>query len=95
MAMVALRCMGELLTQHPKFNFGNNLITAIVPYLNHDDDDLSYLAASFITKVFKTDKIGELSMEVSQSSSKSPCTSEHNQTVRSSLLVNCAYQTFF
>lgn len=65
MAVVALKCMGELLTRHTHFNFTTNIIQALVPYLNHHDDDIYSLVASYFTKLFKTDKPGHLSLEVS------------------------------
>ncbi|XP_071522675.1 nucleolar complex protein 3 homolog [Panulirus ornatus] len=62
--VVALKCMGDLLTRHPHFNYTFNIIHALVPYLNHSDDDIYSLVASSFAKVFKADKQGHLSLEV-------------------------------
>lgn len=62
--VVAVKCMGDLLTSHPHFNYTFNIIHALVPYLNHSDDDIYSLVASSFAKVFQADKQGHLSLEV-------------------------------
>ncbi|XP_045592901.1 nucleolar complex protein 3 homolog [Procambarus clarkii] len=66
MGLVALRCLGELLTKHSHFNYTTNIMQALVPFLNHHDDDTCSLVFSYLTKLFKADKDGRLSFEVVQ-----------------------------
>ncbi|KAG7162951.1 Nucleolar complex protein 3-like [Homarus americanus] len=66
MAMVALKCLGELLMKHSHFNYTGNLIQALVPYLNHSDDDFFSQATSYFTRLFKDDREGRISLEVVQ-----------------------------
>lgn len=61
---VAVKCFGELLNTHSHFNYTTNIIQALVPILNHPHDDLCNLTASYLTKMFKIDKMGYYSFEV-------------------------------
>ncbi|KAG0725335.1 Nucleolar complex protein 3 [Chionoecetes opilio] len=60
---VGVRCLGELLLTHTHFNFTTNILQALVPLLNHPHDPLSALAASYLTRLFKVDKMGYYSFE--------------------------------
>ncbi len=39
--LIAARCMCELLTAHPEFNFRSNIISLIVPLMNSSDEEVS------------------------------------------------------
>ncbi|KAK3890181.1 hypothetical protein Pcinc_005859 [Petrolisthes cinctipes] len=64
MAVVATQCLGELLVQNHHFNYTSNIIQALVPLLNHKNDDVVKPASSAITKIFKDDVSGRLSHEI-------------------------------
>ncbi|KAK7051424.1 Nucleolar complex protein 3 [Halocaridina rubra] len=63
LAMVALKCMGELLIRQAHFTYTNNIIAALVPYLNNPDDGMSKLIHSYISTLFKNDVKGDISLE--------------------------------
>lgn len=64
MAVVALKCMGELLVKHNYFTYTNNIIAALIPYLNHKEDEMCRLVFSYFTTLFKGDIHGDVSLEV-------------------------------
>jgi nucleolar complex protein 3 len=64
MGELALNCMCDLLVSQPYFNFSNNLVQLLVPYLNHPLLSVRQLCANSICTVFKNDKRGGISLEV-------------------------------
>jgi nucleolar complex protein 3 len=62
---LALTCMCDLLVAHPYFNYSHNLVQMLVPYLNHPLSAVRQLCANSICTVFRNDKKGEISLEVS------------------------------
>lgn len=64
LAELALNCMCDLLVTHPYFNFSQNLVQMLVPYLNHPMPSVREVCSTCIQKLFKNDKKGEISLEV-------------------------------
>ncbi|XP_059147297.1 nucleolar complex protein 3 homolog [Physella acuta] len=61
---LALRCLCEMLVNHPHFNYRNNIIAIIVPFSNHKNIEYSTVTCDALKNVFKQDKSGEVSLEV-------------------------------
>ena len=71
LAAIGLKCMSQLVLTHPHFNFRQQLVETIVQMMaNNKYPDLSDIACETITKVFRTDKLGELSLEAVKSVAK-------------------------
>ncbi|CAL4084675.1 unnamed protein product, partial [Meganyctiphanes norvegica] len=66
LAIVGLRCMGELLVRHPYFNYSGNIINMMIPYLNNRDQQIRETVLFGINKTVRADKLGYLSLEVVQ-----------------------------
>jgi len=64
LAVIAMKCMCDLLIHNPDFNFRNNLLLSIVPRMNvHDPEEISNLSCEAIINMFKVDAFGEASLE--------------------------------
>lgn len=64
LAMIGLKCMSQLVLTHPHFNFRQQLIETIVEMMaNNKLADLSDIGCETIAKVFRSDKLGEISLE--------------------------------
>ncbi|XP_069671581.1 nucleolar complex protein 3 [Periplaneta americana] len=61
---LALRCMCDLLVTHSYFNFSQNLVQMLVPYLNHHIPSVRETCANAMKTLFKNDKKGEISLEI-------------------------------
>lgn len=64
MAKTALSCLCDLLLTHPYFNFSKNVIHLLVPFLNNGKEFVREMVSTTIKKMFKTDKKGDLSLQV-------------------------------
>jgi len=64
MALLAIRCMSELLVLHPHFNYRTNIVTVLVPLMGSSDDEIGSFVCDAIQRVFKGDKLGDVSYEV-------------------------------
>lgn len=62
---LALSCMCDLLVTHPYFNYSHNLVQMLVTYLNHPLPTVRQLCANSFSSVFRNDKKGEITLEVS------------------------------
>lgn len=61
---LGLRCLCEMLTNHPHFNYRDNIILSVIPFANHEDPEYVDIACGAIKKVFKQDKLGDVTLEV-------------------------------
>lgn len=64
LALVSLKCMGELLMKHNCFAYTNNIIAALVPFMNNRDDEMSSMIVNYFRTLFKGDIKGDVSLEV-------------------------------
>ncbi|KAI8853921.1 CBF/Mak21 family-domain-containing protein [Chytridium lagenaria] len=63
-ATAAIRCMTELLTTVPHFNFRINLMTAVVGHMaTRQPADIGVMCCNAVKRVFKSDVTGETSLE--------------------------------
>ncbi|MBN3312292.1 NOC3L protein, partial [Atractosteus spatula] len=62
LAEVALKCLCELLTALPHFNFHNNIIVMIVPLMNDPSRKVSEMCCEAVKKMLKQDKVGQASL---------------------------------
>ncbi|VDI57286.1 nucleolar complex protein 3 [Mytilus galloprovincialis] len=63
-AELAVRCMCEMLSNHPHFNYRNNIIAVLVPLMNKHNTVISDMVCQTSSKVFREDKSGEVSLEI-------------------------------
>ncbi|XP_005089661.1 nucleolar complex protein 3 homolog [Aplysia californica] len=61
---LALRCLCEMLTNHPHFNYRDNVIVSISPFTNHKRPEYNYVACEAVKTVFKQDRLGDVTLEV-------------------------------
>ena len=54
--------MGDLLVAMPYFNFGTNVVHALIPFTAHKDDRVRTMVCAYFKKLFKEDKRGEISL---------------------------------
>jgi hypothetical protein len=59
--LLAVRCLCELLTWHPSFNFATNVLTATVKLALHRSDKIRHLACQALTALLRADDQGEVS----------------------------------
>ncbi|XP_029934416.1 nucleolar complex protein 3 homolog [Myripristis murdjan] len=64
LAVVAVRCLCELLLALPHFNFHNNIIVMLVPLMNEPNRTVSGLCCSAVASLFQQDKVGVASLGV-------------------------------
>jgi nucleolar complex protein 3 len=62
--VIAIRCLCELLTSHPHFNYRSNIIALVVPFLAKRDAQLSDMVIECIRQLFAEDKAGDVTLEV-------------------------------
>lgn len=65
MAELALKCLCDLLIFHPYFNFSKNIVHLLIPFLDNKKEDIRNKVADTFKEIFKTDKRGEISLDVS------------------------------
>ncbi|XP_013420494.1 nucleolar complex protein 3 homolog [Lingula anatina] len=63
---LSVHCMCDLLVTHQNFNFRSNLVTVVVPFMNHKNVKLSDHVCECVEKIFKSDKLGEITLEIVQ-----------------------------
>lgn len=64
LAEVAVKSLGELLVALPHFNFHNNIIVLIVPFMNDMSKSISEMCCEAVKTLFKQDKLGQASLGV-------------------------------
>lgn len=65
LAETALECFGQLLVAHPHFNYRDQLISNLVEYnAQTKHEKCAQIAHGHLSKALKTDKLGEVSLEV-------------------------------
>ena len=64
MATVALKCFTELLSHRPVFNFSDNIMRVIVPYLSSSEPQLRDILSKASANMFKEDETGQFSLRV-------------------------------
>ncbi|XP_055006484.1 nucleolar complex protein 3 homolog [Boleophthalmus pectinirostris] len=62
LALVSVKCLCELLLHLSHFNFHNNIIVALVPLMNHQDQQVSDLVCGAFRALFVQDKVGGASL---------------------------------
>ncbi|XP_068161354.1 nucleolar complex protein 3 homolog [Antennarius striatus] len=62
LALVAVRCLCELLLSLPHFNFHNNILVALAPLMNHTDRQVSGMCCHAFARLFQQDKVGVASL---------------------------------
>ncbi|OWF43118.1 nucleolar complex protein 3 homolog [Mizuhopecten yessoensis] len=67
---MALRCLCQMLVTHPHFNYRNNIVTVIVPFMNKADVQMSCIACDTVRNVFREDRGGHISLEIVKAVSK-------------------------
>ncbi|KAL0269355.1 UNVERIFIED_CONTAM: hypothetical protein PYX00_007118 [Menopon gallinae] len=64
LAIMALKCLCDLLVAYPYFNFAKNIVQLIVPHLNHRLEKVRDIVSNAVREVFKTDKRGEITLNI-------------------------------
>uniref|UniRef100_A0A2P2HY98 NOC3-like protein n=1 Tax=Hirondellea gigas TaxID=1518452 RepID=A0A2P2HY98_9CRUS len=64
LANLALKCFCHLLKKHPVFNFSENIMSLVVPFLSHRIDDLRVIAVDCFHSIFYDDDSGQLSLRL-------------------------------
>ncbi|GFS03169.1 nucleolar complex protein 3 homolog [Elysia marginata] len=64
LSKLSLKCLSAMLVNHPHFNYRGNIITTLVPMMNHRNQEFSAIACETIKTVFKQDKSGEVTLEI-------------------------------
>ncbi|XP_047740121.1 nucleolar complex protein 3 homolog isoform X1 [Hyalella azteca] len=64
LARTSLECFCELLVKHPTFNFSENIIILLVPYLAHLKDELRLVVKKAFETMFYEDQTGQLSLRL-------------------------------
>lgn len=62
LGIYALKCICDLLVSMPHFNFAKNIVHALIPFTAHKVDEVRLLVCSAMKKLFKEDKLGEISL---------------------------------
>lgn len=61
---LAIRCLCELVMEHPYFNYSTNIIRVIIPYLDNKLSSAREQVSKAVRHVFINDKRGEITLEV-------------------------------
>ncbi|GFO36172.1 nucleolar complex protein 3 homolog [Plakobranchus ocellatus] len=61
---LCLKCLCEMLINHPHFNYRGDIISTIVPIMNHSNQKFSDLACEAVKTVFKQDRAGDVTLEI-------------------------------
>lgn len=64
-AELAISCVIELLERHPYFNYNRNIVQMLTPYLNNPRESVRQRVAEGYARIFKDDKRGEVTLDVS------------------------------
>ncbi|XP_076438020.1 nucleolar complex protein 3 homolog [Babylonia areolata] len=62
--VIAVQCLCSLLTTHPHFNYRSDVVTLLVPYMNHKNSQVSDTVCQAAKRIFVSDKSGEVTLEV-------------------------------
>ena len=62
LSLQALTCLCDLLTSNPAFNYAVNVVSLVVPYLDHNRDEYRGVTQNAVKTLFKDDKKGEISL---------------------------------
>ncbi|KAF5394137.1 Nucleolar complex-associated protein [Paragonimus heterotremus] len=62
--VTALRAACQLLEAHPRFNFSEELVQSVLPYLNSTSEKLSSIVFNTFKTVFANDREGEASLSI-------------------------------
>lgn len=63
-AILAIKCMCEMLVSHPYFNFSKNIYQRLIRFLDCKQKEVRETVCKYISQVFKEDIRAELSLEV-------------------------------
>lgn len=63
-AELSLRCLCEMLSSHPHFNYRSNIVTVLVPMMNKRNDEISDMVCQAMSTIFREDKSGEISLDI-------------------------------
>ncbi|RWS06914.1 nucleolar complex protein 3-like protein [Dinothrombium tinctorium] len=78
-ATVGLKCLSELLLTHPHFNHRNTIIASIVSLaVCTKSEEISDLACETLSKLYKQDKAGDVSLEAVKATAKAIKSSAFN-----------------
>ncbi|XP_041370300.1 nucleolar complex protein 3 homolog [Gigantopelta aegis] len=66
LSVLAVKCLGQMLIGLPHFNYTNNIITVLVPFMNKQRE-VSDRVCEDIRRVFHQDKTGEVTLEIVRS----------------------------
>ncbi|XP_014278519.2 nucleolar complex protein 3 isoform X2 [Halyomorpha halys] len=61
---LAIRCLCELVMEHPYFNYSTNIVRVIIPYLDNKLSSVREQVSKAIRHVFINDKRGEITLEI-------------------------------
>ncbi|XP_078310966.1 nucleolar complex protein 3 homolog [Crassostrea virginica] len=64
LSVLAARCLCEILKSHPHFNYRNNIIKVLVPYMNRGNKEMREIVCETVQDIFRHDKSGEVSLEI-------------------------------
>lgn len=65
-ASIAMRCMCELLSSKPHFNYTSDLLQAIVPRMVHGEQEMRHQCCAAITELLQQDVGGTVALEAVQ-----------------------------
>lgn len=63
---LSVKCLCELLSTHPHFNYRNNIIMVLVPYSNNRNSKISDMVCDCVRKCFREDKGGSVTLEITK-----------------------------
>ena len=76
LAGIALKALGELLSRRPVFNFSDDIMALIVPYLSHRQESLRAIVTKAFSDMFASDDSGQFSLRVSGGATGRHCNSD-------------------
>lgn len=67
---LSIKCLCDLLVAHPQFNYRNNILNLVVPFMAHKNDKISSKVCETMKMVYKNDKIGDVSLDAVKETAK-------------------------
>lgn len=67
---VAIKCLCDLLTTHPHFNFRNNIIVTLVPFATSHNENVSNMCCNALKLLYRQDKVGDVALEAVKQTTK-------------------------
>lgn len=61
---LSIKCLCELLLTNPSFNYRNNIISLLVPFMDNKASEISDHVCDCMKRLFRADKLGDVSLEV-------------------------------